>query len=179
MGWRRFLDAAALPFGYAAALCLTFMMVFTTWSVLARYAIGWTYLGDVDLMVLALGGCVFVGIPAVTLKDEHVVVDLVDQIVGAGVRRVLRWIGLACTLVFMALTFYFTMDPALEKLRFGETSMSIGLNLFWYFLPVLIGLAFSAIATVLVALYWLRDGPPDLHTPGLPPDPTDPRKDAV
>lgn len=179
MGWRKFLDAAASPFGYAAALCLTFMMLFTTWSVLARYAIGWTYLGDVDLMVLALGGSVFIGIPAVTLKDEHVVVDLIDHVVGIGIRRILRWIGLICSLIFLALVFYYTIEPALEKLRFGETSMSIDLNLFWYYLPVLVGLAFAMLATILIAVFWLRHGPPDDISATGHRDPTDPRQDTV
>ncbi len=72
----RFLNAAAQPFGYVAALFLLFMMLYTVWSVAERYILGSTFVGDTELMVMAMAYCVFIAIPAVTLQDQHVAVSV-------------------------------------------------------------------------------------------------------
>jgi len=161
-GWQKGLHAAAKPFGYAAAIFLVFMTLYTTISVALRYAIGATFIGHVDYMILAFGLFIFLGIPAVTLKDEHVSVDLIDHLVGAGTLRVLRWIGLIFTAIFLAMAFYYSIEPALEKLRYGETSMSIQLNRFWYRVSILVGLSCATVACLAVMLAWIREGQPDL-----------------
>lgn len=152
---------AARVFSLAAALFLLFMMLFTTASVIFRYVANWTGENDVDIMIWAFATCIFIAMPAVTLRDEHVVVDLIDHLAPRRLIRVLRWIGLAMVIAFLAISFYKAYPVALEKLEFGENTMSLDINRFWFWLPMLIGLACATLAAVAVGISWLRSGPPD------------------
>ena len=160
-GLDRGLDRAAGVFSLAAALFLLFMMLFTAASVTLRYVANWTGENDVDIMVWAFATCIFIALPAVTLRDEHVAVDLIDQIAPAWPIRAMRWFGLILIIVFLAVSFFQSLPVALEKLEFGENTMSLDINRFWFWLPMLIGLGCAALAGVAVALLWLRRGPPD------------------
>lgn len=158
---RSFLKRAAGVFSLAAAVFLIFMMLFTSLSVTLRYVAGWTGENDVDIMVWAFATCIFIALPAVTLRDEHVAVDLIDHIVSGRVIRVLRWIGLATVIAFLAVSFFKAYPVALEKLEFGENTMSLDINRFWFWLPMLIGLGCATIAAIAVGISWLRGGPPE------------------
>jgi len=154
------LQRAAQVFSLAAAIFLLFMMLFTTASVILRYVANWNGETDVDIMVWAFATCIFIALPAVTLRDEHVAVDLIDHLAPQRVIRVLRWFGLLMVIVFLAISFYKAFPVALEKLEFGENTMSLDINRFWFWLPMLIGLACATLAAVALALSWLRGGPP-------------------
>ncbi len=155
------LNRVAGAFSLAAALFLVFMMLFTAASVTLRYVANWTGENDVDIMVWAFATCIFIALPAVTLRDEHVAVDLIDQVAPARPIRAMRWIGLLLIIVFLAVSFFQALPVALEKLEFGENTMSLDINRFWFWLPMLIGLGCAALAGAAVALLWLRGGPPD------------------
>lgn len=154
------LDRVARVFSLAAALFLLFMMLFTTVSVTLRYVANWTGENDVDIMVWAFATCIFIALPAVTLRDEHVAVDLIDQVVPAGPVRVMRWFGLFLVIVFLAVSFFQALPVALEKLEFGENTMSLDINRFWFWLPMVTGLGCATLAGAAVAFLWLRRGPP-------------------
>ncbi len=160
-GLDRGLDRAAGVFSLAAALFLLFMMLFTAASVTLRYVANWTGENDVDIMVWAFATCIFIALPAVTLRDEHVAVDLIDQIAPARPIRAMRWFGLLLIIVFLAVSFFQSLPVALEKLEFGENTMSLDINRFWFWLPMLIGLGCATLAGLAVLAKWLRSGPPD------------------
>ena len=161
-------EGAARVFSLAAAIFLVFMMIFTTLSVTLRYVANWTGENDVDIMVWAFGTCIFIALPAVTLRDEHVVVDLIDHIAPKRTVMVMRWCGLLLVMIFLAISFYKAVPVALEKMEFGETTMSLDINRFWYWLPMLVGLACATLAAVVVALSWWRAGVPDQSESGQP-----------
>ncbi len=156
---RRHLEAAAAPFGHAAAIFLVAMMLFTTGSVAVREVTGWTFVGDVDIMVLGFAACVFVALPAITLRGEHVMVDFIDHVAPPRMRRWLDWIGLIATVLFLAVSFAASIQPAFDKLEGGEESMSLAINRFWFSLPILIGLATSCVSAVMVGIVWTRGQP--------------------
>lgn len=155
------LNRVAGVFSLAAALFLLFMMLFTTASVTLRYVANWTGENDVDIMVWAFATCIFIALPAVTLRDGHVAVDMIDQIVPARPIRAMRWFGLLLVMAFLAVSFFQALPVALEKLEFGENTMSLDINRFWFWLPMLIGLGCATLAGAAVALTWLRRGPPE------------------
>ena len=155
------LERAARVFSLAAALFLIFMMLFTTVSVTLRYGANWTGENDVDILVWAFATCIFIALPAVTLRDEHVAVDLIDQMAPARTIRALRWFGLLLVIAFLAVSFFQALPVALEKLEFGENTMSLDINRFWFWLPMVFGIGCATLAGVAVALVWLRRGPPD------------------
>jgi TRAP-type C4-dicarboxylate transport system permease small subunit len=156
----RRLAAAARPFGWVAALALVFMMMLTTVAVALRALVGIDIFGVVDMMEMALTVCIFVALPGVFLRDEHITVGLVDSLRSARLTYVLRLVGLALALAFVVVTLVEIVPPALDKFRYGEGTMTLQIPRWWQAVPIAVGFACSAVAIVLVAWRVLRGGPP-------------------
>lgn len=154
------LRVAARPFGYAASLVLVFMMLFTTVAVAMRQFFDAPILGVVDVMELSLVALIFIAVPGVFLRDENVVVDVVDQLVSRRVRVGLRLAGLVLTLGFLILMMAEMIEPAMDKLSDGEVTMTLSINRFVHWIPIIFGFAASILATVWVLAYYLRNGVP-------------------
>ncbi len=159
------METAAKALAFVAALAVVFMMLWTCTSLVLRYFTGFTGEADIGVMVIAFVSSFFIALPAVTLRDQHVVVDMMDHVMGLRAKKVMRWIGLLFTIAFLAIAFGQAIEPAFDKLRFGELAMSIELNKFWFWLPLLIGLALATVAAVLVAVRWIVQGQQEQETP--------------
>lgn len=163
------LETAARPFGYAAALVLLFMMLFTTVAVVLREVFNAPILGVVDVMELALVACIFIALPGAFLRDDNVTVDVIDHVVPRQIRTALRFVGLALTLSFLVLTMIEMIEPALSKLNAGEVTMTLGINRFNHWVPIIFGFSLSILSTVWVMWRYIRHGVPEVA--GLAGDP--------
>jgi len=150
---------AAKPFAFAAVLALAFMVLITTVAVFARWLFRQEVFGVVDMMELALAFSVFLALPGVFLRDEQVTVDLVDSLGSRPLTFVLRLFGYLLGLAFVALTLSQMIEPALEKLRSSETTMTLQIPRYWHWLPLVVGFGASALAIIAVAVRAWRRGP--------------------
>lgn len=150
---------AARPFGWVAVAALLFMMLLTTVAVLARALFRIEVFGVVDMMEMALAVCIFVALPGVFLRDEHITVGLVDSLRSERLTFALRLIGLALSLGFVVVTLVEIVPPALDKYRYGEGTMTLQLPRWWQAIPIAVGYACSAVAIVAVIWRLVRGGP--------------------
>ena len=134
-GYQHLLQKVARPFGLAGAAILVFMMLFTTYAVVMRNFFDTPVLGVVEIMELALVALIFIAMPGVFLRDEHVTVDVVDQVVSRKIRVFLRFFGLFLTLGFLIMMMSEMAEPAIDKLSDGEVTMTLGINRFIYWIP--------------------------------------------
>ena len=151
---------AARPVGRAPALVLVFMMLFTTFTVASRQFFDFPILGVVDVMELSLVAMIFVAMPGVFLRDENVTVDVIDQVISRRARVALRFFGLIVTLVFLIVMMIEMIEPALDKLEFAEVTMTLSINRFTHWVPIIIGFVLSIIGTVWVVVHYWRTGVP-------------------
>lgn len=159
------LKRAAKPFGFAAALVLVFMMLFTTFAVAMRQLFDLPVLGVVDVMELSLVAMIFIAMPGVFLRDENVTVDVIDHFVSLKARMALRLGGLALALAFL-LTMTISMLPqAADKWAYGEVTMTLSIHRFIHWLPILFGFALSVAATLWVMIHSLRRKAPTDRAP--------------
>jgi TRAP-type C4-dicarboxylate transport system permease small subunit len=162
--------AAATPFGLVAAAALVFMMLVTTVSVGARQTVGRELFGLVDMMELALTVCIYAALPGVFLRDENITVDLVDGLVPPRVQLALRLFALLLAFAFLSVAASQMIAPALDKLRAGETTMTLNLPRWLHWLPILAGFGAGALATAWAgARLWRRGLPAPrgaAHAPG-------------
>jgi len=154
------LQRAARPLGFAAAVVLVFMMLFTTASVLLRQVFGIPVLGVVDVMELSLLAMIYVSMPGVFLRDENVTVDVIDQVLSRRLRVALRLVGLLLTLAFLTMMMVHMMPPALDKWQYSEVTMTLGISRFIHWMPIIFGFSLSIVATAWVTLHYLRHGFP-------------------
>ena len=158
------LRAAATVFGAIAAAFLVFMMLFTTYAVIAREVFDAPVLGVVEIMSFGLVGCVFLALPGVFLRDDNITVDLMDQVTRSPVRKGLRLIGLVLSLGFLIVALSQMFVPADEMHESGEVTMTLSFRKVYYWIPILLGFGLSIVAVAIVIIHYLRSGIPDTHS---------------
>ena len=138
---------AARIFGTLAAVFLAAMMLLTVADVVLRAATNRPIRGMFELVELLLACTFFLALPAVFLRDEHLVVDLVDPLAPRWVPR-LRRIAEVIAIPVLALMAWEGFKAARETLVFNDVTSDLAIHRLWYWIPVLIGLIGGAIAAV-------------------------------
>jgi TRAP-type C4-dicarboxylate transport system permease small subunit len=139
-----------------AAAFLAAMMLLTVADVLARAFFGYPVRGMLELIELGLACTVFLGMPAVFLRKEHLVVDVIDQLTGPAVVRLL---DLAAALVSCGLLGFMAwqMIPVARGMyEFGDVTPDLSIPKIYYWVPVLLGVVGSAAAALVFVLRWRR-----------------------
>lgn len=127
--------------GLLAALLLFFMMCLTFVDVMMRYVFNSPIGASFEVTELALGLVVFAGLPLVTMKEEHVSIDLIDLILPekaiAAMRRIVFLLMAGCLGV---LTWRLWLQ-ADRFLSYGDTTATamIPIAPFYYAMSVLTG----------------------------------------
>jgi TRAP-type C4-dicarboxylate transport system permease small subunit len=146
------MQRAARWFGYAAALFLIAMMLITVIDVLLRSLFAIPIFGTFELVELFLVATIFLALPATFLREENVVVDLIDHMIPAGGIRWLRLLGLLLSLIFLAAMLWRMWQPAMDTLEFGDQTLSLEIPKIVHWLPILFGVACTLIAVIVVLL---------------------------
>ena len=153
---KRALDIAATVFGALAAVFLAAMMLLTVADVVLRTVFKYPIHGTFELIELGLACTVFFALPAVFLRDENLVVDAIDYMVKPQVVRLLDLSG-ACASLGLLLTMTFQMVPlARDMYELGDVTSDLSLGKIYYWIPVLTGIAGSAIAALIFIVRWKR-----------------------
>jgi len=142
-------------FGALAAVFLAGMVLITVADVLLRSFFDFPVRGVLELVELGLACTIFVALPAVFLRDEHLVVDVIDHVVRPAV---VRWLDLAGALLSLAVlvTMAWQMVPLARTMHeFGDVTSDLSIPRMYYWIPVLMGVGVSALVT-LVQLFRFR-----------------------
>jgi len=139
-----------------AAAFLAAMVLLTVVDVLLRAFFGYPVRGMLELIELGLACTVFLGMPAVFLRQENLVVDVIDQLTGPAVVRLL---DLAAALVSFGLLAFMAwqMVPVARGMHeFGDVTSDLSIPKIYYWVPVLLGVVGSAAAALVFVLRWRR-----------------------
>lgn len=141
--------AAALA--VAAGAFLVFIMMVTVTDVVAR-AInpGWRIFGVFDMVEFSLAWMIYISIALAFLVRAQIVVDLLDTLSSVPLAIALRVLASALALAAVVLTGLQTITPAFDALDWGERTLDLGIQKFWYWTAIWFGLAASAV-TILLA----------------------------
>ncbi len=143
-------------FGYLAAFFLTATMMVTVADVFLRTFFGYPMRGVLELVELGLACTIFLALPAVFLRDEHLVVDVIDHLAKKSVVRLLDLAGAIVSLVVLAVMLWQMVSLARTMHDFGDVTSDLSLPKIWYWVPVLLGLFASALAAVVFIVRWRR-----------------------
>ena len=127
------------------------MMLVTVADVVLRAALNRPIRGTLEVVELLLACTFFLALPASFLRDEHIVVDIVD---GWAPRRValLRRIAGVFGVVLMALMAWQGWLAARDTLVFKDVTSDLAIPRIWYWIPVLAGMIGSALAALFLIL---------------------------
>ena len=142
--WRRLVATAC---GAVAGVFLVAMMLLTVADVTLRAVANYPIRGTFELIELLLACTFFIALPAVFLRDEHLLVDVIDPLAPRWVPRLKRFAELVAIPV-LGLMAWEGWQAARETLVFNDVTSDLAIHRLLYWIPVLIGLIGGAIAAV-------------------------------
>ena len=148
---KRWRSTVATACGGAAGVFLVAMMLLTVADVVLRAVSNFPIRGTFEIIELLLACSFFLALPAVFLRDEHLLVDVIDPIAPRGVPR-LRRVAEVIAIPVLALMAWEGFKAGRETLVFNDVTSDLSIHRLWYWIPVLIGLTGSAIAAVAMLL---------------------------
>jgi len=98
--------------------------------------------------------------PGVFLRDDNVTVDVIDHVISRKARVFLRALGLVLALVFLSMMIVNMLPQAMDKWQFNEVTMTLGINRFIHWTPIIFGFAMSIVGTAWVLYRYVRNGFP-------------------
>lgn len=143
-------------FGYLAAFFLAATMMVTVADVFLRTFFSYPLRGVLELVELGLACTIFVALPAVFLRDEHLVVDVIDHLTRPSV---VRWLDLAGALISLGVlvVMAWQMVPLARAMHeFGDVTSDLSIPKIYYWVPVLLGIVASALATLVFIFRFRR-----------------------
>ena len=152
---QRTLEAFCRGVELVAGLLLGAVMLLIVASTFGRYAFATPVPDGFDISRLLVGACLFWGFAVVGLRGGHIQVDLVADLVPAGLRRVMDTFAWATLFVFVALLAWKVFDRMASAWRSNEATFDLRLPV-WPFLGliwlgILVSLVTVAIKTVRIA----------------------------
>ncbi|HEV7371766.1 TRAP transporter small permease [Arenibaculum sp.] len=127
---------------YAAAALLTVA------DIVGRQT-GMPIPGVVDLVQLCVLGGAWLVIPHAFLAGAHVGVDLLVESFPRAVERPLRALASLAAVGLLGLMLVYCYEAFQQQLLYGDRSQQLGIPIVWYWVPLLFGLALSAVAAAL------------------------------
>ena len=147
----KFRKTAAAACGWAASVALAAMMLVTVADVLLRAIANRPVRGALEIVELLLACTFFLALPASFLRDEHIVVDIVDGWAPRWVPRLRRAAGMLAVVV-MAVMAWQGWIGARDALAFHDVTSDLEIPRIWYWVPVLAGMIGACIAAAAMLL---------------------------
>ncbi|MBV1694793.1 MAG: TRAP transporter small permease [Hyphomicrobiales bacterium] len=138
--------------GIAAAVLLFALMMLTCVDVVGRYFLNRPVLGAFELTEMALALLIFIGLPLVTLRQEHISVDLFDAITPRWLLRVQHVVAHAIGAVATGYLAWRLWLRATGMLASGETTAQLKMALGYLCAAMAVLTALTALAFFIVML---------------------------
>jgi len=142
--------------GLIAGLCLAGMMLLTVADVALRAAFNTPIRGVYELVELLLAGTFFLALPAVFLRDDHILVNLFDTALPRLV-PLLRRAYAALAAIVLGVVAWQGFLAAADSFAFNDVTADLGLPRIWHWTALLVGIVASAIAAMAMA-WWRSEG---------------------
>ncbi len=126
------------------------MMLVTVADVVLRHLFGRPIHGVIEIVELFLTGAFFLALPAAFLREDHIVVDIVDHKYPRAVPWLKRF-SVVLAVVMLVVMAYQGSIVARDMITFGDVTSDLSIPKIWYWVPVLIGIVGGAIAALWMA----------------------------
>jgi TRAP-type C4-dicarboxylate transport system permease small subunit len=133
------------------------MMLLTVADVALRAAMNTPVRGVYELIELLLAGTFFLALPAVFLRDDHILVNLFDNALPRLVSPLKRICAGLAAIVLGVIAWQGSLAAA-DSFAFNDVTADLGLPRVWHWSALLIGVVASAVAASAMA-WWGSDGP--------------------
>jgi TRAP-type C4-dicarboxylate transport system permease small subunit len=149
-GGRPFDRAVQSALGALTAVALFVMMTLTCVDVVGRYLFNRPVPGGLEIIEILVAATVFGALPLVTLREEHVTVDLLDAVVPDWLLRVQHVAACALSAAVCGVAAWQLLLRANRMLGYGDTTAVLKIAL--YPLTYLMSAAMAVVAVILLVL---------------------------
>jgi TRAP-type C4-dicarboxylate transport system permease small subunit len=149
-GGRPFDRAVRSALGALTAVALFVMMTLTCVDVVGRYLFNRPVPGGLEIIEILVAATVFGALPLVTLREEHVTVDLLDAVVPDWLLRVQHVAACALSAAVCGVAAWQLLLRANRMLGYGDTTAVLKIAL--YPLTYLMSAAMALVAVILLVL---------------------------
>ena len=101
-----------------------------------------------ELIELGLACTIFIALPAVFLRREHLAVDVIDHLAKPALVRWLERLGAVISLGVLAVMAWQMWPLARTMVEFGDVTSDLSIPRLYYWIPVLGGVVFSVLAVL-------------------------------
>jgi TRAP-type C4-dicarboxylate transport system permease small subunit len=127
------------------------MMLVTVADVVLRAAFNAPIRGVYELVELLLAGTFFLALPAVFLRDDHILVNVIDDLAPRWV-PMLRRLAAVFGVIILGIMAWQGFVEARDSYEFHDVTAELGLSRTWHWAAVLSGLVGSGIAALAMGL---------------------------
>lgn len=150
------LERATRGLALAGGFLLVGVLMMTVASVAGRYLFNAPIPGDYEITELACGVAVFAFLPYCQLHRANIVVEFFTARLGEGSKRVLDTVhSFAFTVVAVLLAWRLAVG-GLGKMADGQTTLYLGIPLYWGYFPAVVGAVMLCIVCLWVFVVQLR-----------------------
>jgi len=140
--------ALVTALGFVAAIVLFILMMLTTVDVIGRYVFNRPVAGAFEITEMMLAALIYCGLPLVSQRREHIVIDTFDRFMSRGVRRALDMAAeVLCSATLFGLA-WLVFRRAVRVLAYGDTTTVLKLPQ----APVVYLMAAMLLATAVIHL---------------------------
>jgi TRAP-type C4-dicarboxylate transport system permease small subunit len=137
--------------GLIAGILLFCLMILTCIDVVGRYFFGMPVTGGFELTEMMLAALIFFGLPLVTIRNEHVMVDLLDTVTPDWLLRIQHAIScLVCAVATGYLAWRLWLR-AVSMAQAGETTAQLKLQIPYLTFSMSVLMALTALAFLVLA----------------------------
>jgi TRAP-type C4-dicarboxylate transport system permease small subunit len=149
-GRRAFDRVVQSALGALTAVVLFVMMTLTCVDVVGRYVFNSPVPGGLEIIEILVAATVFGALPLVTLREEHVTVDLLDTVVPDWLLRVQNVAACALSAAVCGVAAWQLLVRGNRMLGYGDTTAVLKITL--YPLTYLMSAAMAVVAVIFLVL---------------------------
>ena len=151
-----FLEYLAKVMALAGGAVLAGVMGMTVVSVFGRYAFGAPIPGDYEITELACGVAIFAFLPYCHIRHGNIVVGFFTNGMRSRHKAMLDTVHNIVFAFVAGLITWRMFVGAIQKFTDGETTMFLGIPLYWAYFPALVGAGLLTAVCVMMACSCLR-----------------------
>jgi TRAP-type C4-dicarboxylate transport system permease small subunit len=147
----RLINRVAWLFAMIGGLCASLVAAMVVISIAGRSLLSKPISGDVELTQFGIAVCISLCLPWCQVHGANIIVDFFTQKVSAATRRFLDGIGALLLALMVGLLSWRTSAGALAVHEAGETTMILGLPMWWTYALLAPGLALTCVVALIQA----------------------------
>lgn len=147
----RAIHRVAWLFAVLGGLCATLVAAMTVISVAGRATLSMPVPGDVELTQFGVALCISLCLPWCQMHGGNIIVDFFTQRVSSRRRMLLDGLGALALAVMTALLAWRTAVGAVSIHEAGETTVILGMPMWWTYAMLAPGLALTCLVALIQA----------------------------